>query len=104
MLAQYRSQCRLGQLAGSGTIIFNPDDGFFRIHHPEVQHRIYPHGNVVFGDHVLAGDIQSDHPKVNSHNLLDTGNDDDQSRAFHALEPTQKKDHATLVFRQDLDC
>ena len=47
VLAQYRAQRRLRQLAGGLKEVLYLDDGTFRVDHPEIQHRVHLHRHVV---------------------------------------------------------
>ena len=58
VLAEHRTQGRLGELAGGFEHVCNPDDGLFRIDDAEVDHRVDPYRDVVLGDHVLGRHIQ----------------------------------------------
>ena len=103
MLTQYRTQRRLGQLTGSRAEILDPYNRTLRVDHPEIQHGIDPHGHVIFRDNVLAWHVQRNNAQIHAGYLLDTWDYDDQARPFDTLKAPQEENHATLVFRQNLD-
>jgi len=101
VFAQYRTQGGLRQLAGGHQVILHLNDGFFRVHDPKVQHRIDLDRDIVTGDHILLRHIHGDHPQINPHHLLDTGDNDNQARTLHLPEAAQQENHAALVFAQN---
>ena len=103
VLAEYRSQRRLRELAGRLENVGDPDDGLLGIDDAEVDHGVDLHRNVVARDHVLGRHVEDDDAQVDLDHLLDSREQDDEARALDALETTEEEDHAALVLLQDLE-
>jgi hypothetical protein len=53
------------------------------------------------GNHILRGNFDDLYAQVNSHHLLDEGNQQNQTGAFYALELAKSEDHRALVLSQN---
>src|SRR5690606_23898223 len=101
MLAQYRPQRRLRQLAGRLPVALDLDDGLAGTDHPEIQDRIHLHRHGVAGNHILRGNVERDNAHVHADRLLQERDHDDQPRPLGVRIAAQREDHGALVFAQD---
>jgi hypothetical protein len=60
VLAEHRSQRRLGQLAGGERVVLDPVDGLLGLDHPEVDHGVHLDRDVVARDDVLGRHVLDD--------------------------------------------
>ncbi len=58
------------------------DNGFLWIDHPKIHYGVNFYKNIVVRNNVLAGHIHDHGTQVDSDHLLNTGDYDDQARAF----------------------
>src|SRR5690606_18436848 len=93
VLAEYRAQRCLGELARGRHVVLDLDGGPRRIDDAEVDHRIDPYGDVVAADHVLGRYIEDQDAQVHSHHLLDERNQNDQARSLDAGESAEGEHH-----------
>ena len=103
VLAEHRTQCGLGELAGGDEEVLDLDDGLLRIDHAEEHDRIDLDRDIVARDHVLRGYVHGHHTQVDFDHLLDAGDHDHQAGALDLPEAPEQEDHAALVLAQDLD-
>ncbi|EKD33755.1 MAG: 23S rRNA methylase [uncultured bacterium] len=103
VLAEDRAQGGLGKLIGRIEEMLDLDDRLFRIDHPEIEHRIDPHRDVIPGDHILGRDIQGHHPQIDPEGALNTGHDNSQAGHFHPLKPAEKEDHQSLILGHNFE-
>jgi hypothetical protein len=99
--AEHRAQRRLRQLRGRFEEVGDLDHRPLRIDDAEIKHGIDLDRHVVAGDHVLAGHVHGDHPQIDTDDLLDERDDDDQPRPLDLPETAEHEDDAALVFEQD---
>jgi hypothetical protein len=103
MLAQYRAQARLRQLAGRLEKLRHFQHGFLRIHHAEIHHRIDPHRHVVQRNDILRRHVHHRDPQVHADHALHGRQQQHQAGSLGPGIPAQGKDHAAFVLGQDLD-
>jgi hypothetical protein len=85
-------------------MVFYLDDAAVWIHHAEVDHCGYAHGDIVAGDEVLGRDIQGDGPQAHLDHPVHYRDQDEEARALgSSLHPTEPEDHTPLVLLDYLD-
>jgi hypothetical protein len=102
-LAQHAAQRRLRNLRRRLQIIFDLGDRRFGRDYPEEDNRVHVHGDVVTSDHFLRGHVERHGPQVHFDHLIDDGDDEEEPRPFGPLEPSEPKDHDSLILAHDLD-
>ena len=103
MLPEHRAQRGLCQLAGGFIVILNLDDRPFRVHHPEVDHRVDFDRDIVPGNDILGGNVQHHGAKIDPKHLLQPWDDDDQPGTLDAPEASKHENHSALVFTENFD-
>ena len=103
MLPEHRAQRGLCELAGGFIVILNLDDRPFRVHHPEVDHRVDFDRDIVPGNDILGGNVQHHGAKINPKHLLQPWDDDDQPGTLDAPEASEHENHSALVFTENFD-
>ena len=76
------------------------DHGGQGILYLEVDHSVHSDSDTVLGQDLLGRDIEGDCPQVHSDDVINAGEDGEQSGAHGTalLDPSQPKDHGSLVF------
>jgi hypothetical protein len=103
MLAEYRAQRRLRQLARRFEDVGDANDRFLGIDDAEIDDRVDSHRDVVPRNDVLRRHVEHDDAQVDLDHLLQTGNQDDESGPLDLLEAAQEEHDAALVFLEDLE-
>ncbi len=75
----------------------------FGINDPEIDHRANADRDVVMRNDILTGHIEHPRAQVDPHHLLHIGDEQKQAGSLDAGETAKRKNHASLVFPQDLD-
>jgi hypothetical protein len=77
-----RTKRGLGDLRGRVLELLDLHDRVTWVDHLEVRHGVDAGGDVVAGDHVLGRDVEGDTAKVDAHELIDDGDQQDEPRAL----------------------
>src|SRR5713226_7794195 len=102
-LAENAAQRRLSDQRGRAYKIDGFDDGFARVHDPEVDDRIHLDGDVVTGDGLLSWNFQRDNAQVDLAHGFDEGDEEEQARSASRDRTAKAEDHAAFVLLHDLD-
>src|SRR3546814_16562277 len=97
MFAEYRSERRLGELAGSLHEVLDLDDRFLRVDDSEIDHRVDPHRYIIMRDPVLRGHIVDDRAQIGAHHMLDDRDQDYQPRPLHAGKTPKPEHHRSFI-------
>ena len=79
VLAEHRAQGGLRELARRRVEILHLHDRLLGVQHPEVDHRVDLHRNIVPGDHILSGHIEHPRAQIHPHDLLHAGDEEDDA-------------------------
>jgi len=101
MLSQNRAQGSLGKLAGCLQKVFHLDNCPFRIDNTKVDNRVHLHRHIIPGDHILGRYVHDNGTQINSHHLLQNGDNDYQARSFHFVESAKHKNNAAFILAQN---
>lgn len=102
-LAQHAAQRGLRKLGGGGEIVLYIYNGFLRLDHPEINHRIDLDGDIVLGDDVLRRHIQNHGAQADLYHFIYYRDQEDQAGTPDRHQSTQPEDHASFILAQDAD-
>ena len=97
------SKCGLSQLGGGIKIILHFDDRLIWIHDAKIDDGIHFNGDIVTGDDILGRDVQRDQSQTDPHQLVDSGDDKNDTWPFGPNQPSQSEDNPSFIFPEDLD-
>src|SRR5262249_27636395 len=101
---QHGTKSGLGKLLGLPVVVLHLDYGLRGIDHPPINDGIDLQSNVVAGDDVLRGDLQSLLAEIDANHAVDGGKNQNDARSLGVRQQAaQPEDHAALILAQDLD-
>ena len=104
LLAQHRPQRGLRELRSLVHVIRNLDHRLVRIDHAQKNDGIHFQRDVVAGNDVLRRNFQRLLPQRHAHDAVNRREYQSHARPFRrGQQPSQAKDHAALIFGQNLD-
>src|SRR5207302_5602674 len=102
-LAENAAQRRLSDQRGRAYKIDGFDDGFARVHDPEVHHRIHLDRDVVTGDGLLRWNFQRHNAQVHLAHGFDERDEEKEARSACRDQTPKAEDHAAFVLLHNLD-
>ena len=102
--AKNGAQRRLGELRGLIHVVGDFDHRFVRIDDPQKDDGVDLQGDVVASDDVLRRDFERFLAERDAHHAVHRHEDQDYARTLRrSQQAPEAEDHATLIFRKDLD-
>src|SRR5437879_9931196 len=102
-LAEDAAQGRLSNQRGCAYKIDRFDDGFARVHDPEVHDGVHLYGDVVTCDRLLSRNLQRHDAQVHLAHGFDEGDEEEQARSAGRDRMAETEDHAAFVLLHNLD-
>ena len=103
VLAEHRSQRRLGDLGCRVHVVLDLHDRGFRLDDPEVRNGVDANGHVVLGDHFLRRDVQRHRAELDLLHLVHERDQEEQAGPLGlGQKPAEAEDDAALVLARDL--
>src|SRR5260221_11059102 len=102
-LAENAAKRRLSYQRGRAYKIDGFDDGFARVHHPEVHDRIHLDGDIVTGDGLLRWNFQRHNAQVNLAHGFDERDEEKEAWPACRDQTPKAEDHAAFVLLHDPD-
>src|ERR1700722_7903290 len=104
LFAQHRSQRGLCKLRGLVNVVRYFDDGLVRIDHAQKNYRVHFQRDVVAGNDVLWRNLQRLLPQRYAHDAIKRCEYKGHAWPLRLRQqPSEAKDYAALIFRQNLD-
>ena len=102
-LSEDAAQGGLRNLRCGADMVGDVHDGGHGVQDVEVDDRVYAHGDVVFGDRLLARHVHRDRTQIDLHHPLDDRDDDEEAGTARALQTAETEDDTSFVLLDDAD-